>query len=162
MPVPNFTLVGSPYTNPNWIAPGLGQTPTARIFLQWRECGSLFLVGKLSKYTPKGLVNVTPVATASPIAGLNPVIDLGKINPAAAASPAEEVVKETAKKGGKVGKALKGAGKGAKALGKIALPLTIATSPMMADPGSKVLGDGTLSANARMLDLTLMIQVLKT
>ena len=23
MPVPNFTLVGSPTTNPNWIAPGL-------------------------------------------------------------------------------------------------------------------------------------------
>lgn len=153
MPVPNFTLVGSPYTNPNWIAPGLGQTPYSPYLLS--NGGNVAPVsgGQIVQYTPKGLVNVTPVATASPTAGLNPVIDLGKINPAAAASPAEEVVKETAKKGGKVGKALKGAGKGAKALGKIALPLTIATSPMMADPGSKVLGDGTLSANARMLDL---------
>ena len=104
MPVPNFTLVGSPYTNPNWIAPGLGQTPTARIFSPMEGMWLPVSGGQIVQYTPKGLVNVTPVATASPIKGLNPVIDLGKINPAATASPAEEVVKETAKKVGRLGR----------------------------------------------------------
>lgn len=156
MPVPNFTLVGQPYNVPNWIAPGLGQTPYNPYLLSnGGNVGQTFGGAVVPKGGYRLPMVINGTATAVPnaaVAGL----DMGAINPSAQAAAAEAAVAEKAgAETVKRGMLARGAGatfKGAKALGKIALPLSIATAPMLADPGTGKTGDGELSPNARALD----------
>lgn len=140
--------VGAPYTNPNWISPGLGHTPFNPYLLSNGGNVTGGAGGALVTRTAGGV----PAALGPIIEGTATAVPEAAASAASIAAEAPAAASIAAKRS-LLARAFGGAGTAIKAVKPLALPLTIAAAPLMNDPGSRQIGpDGEFSSNARMLD----------